>query len=292
VVLCGESGTGKELLAQAIHAASSRRDGPFVAVNCGAIPATLAEAELFGYEPGAFTGGRREGSPGRFEDADGGTLFLDEVVELCPSAQTALLRVLQESEVVRLGGSAPRRTDVRVVVASNKPLEGEIAAGRFRRDLYYRLNVLSIAVPPLRERGDDVVLLARAFLEEAQAQVGRSGLSFAGDTIEALRAHTWPGNVRELKNVILRAAATSPHDQLRREDLLIDVPVRAPDAVRPERPKPVRESLLQSAREALIAALDACDWNIARAAAELGISRMTLYRRLVKHGVTRLDRLS
>ncbi|MGE5048833.1 MAG: sigma-54-dependent Fis family transcriptional regulator [Deltaproteobacteria bacterium] len=295
VVLSGESGTGKELLAQAIHAASSRRDGPFVAVNCGAIPATLAEAELFGYEPGAFTGGRREGSPGRFEDADGGTLFLDEVVELCPSAQTALLRVLQESEVVRLGGSSPRRTDVRVVVATNKPLDGEIAAGRFRRDLYYRLNVLSIAVPPLRERGDDVVLLARAFLEEAEAQVGRSGLSFAAEAIDSLRAHTWPGNVRELKNVILRAAATAPFEQLRREDLLIDVPVvpvRAPDAVRPERPKPVRESLLQSAREALIAALDACDWNIARAAAELGISRMTLYRRLVKYGVTRLDRLS
>ncbi|HEY6908954.1 MAG TPA: sigma-54-dependent Fis family transcriptional regulator [Myxococcales bacterium] len=292
VVLSGESGTGKELLAQAIHAASSRREGPFVAVNCGAIPVTLAEAELFGYEPGAFTGGRREGSPGRFEDADGGTLFLDEVADLCPTAQTALLRVLQEGEVVRLGGGAPRRTDVRVVVATNKPLMGEIAAGRFRRDLYYRLNVLSIAVPPLRERGDDVVLLARAFLAEAEAQVCRSGLSFDADTVEALRAHCWPGNVRELKNVILRAAATAPSDRLRPEDLLIDRGAGAPEQGPGERPEALRETRFQSEREALVAALSACDWNLARAAAGLGISRMTLYRHLAKYGVTRPDRLS
>jgi propionate catabolism operon transcriptional regulator len=149
VILFGESGTGKELFAQAIHSASGRRGGPFVAVNCGSIPAQLVEAELFGYESGTFTGARREGNPGKFEDADGGTLLLDEVSELPPQAQTALLRVLQEKEVVRLGGSLPRRVDVRIVAATNKPLEEEIAAGRFRRDLHYRLNVLSIAVPPL-----------------------------------------------------------------------------------------------------------------------------------------------
>src|SRR5512142_612190 len=156
VVLYGESGTGKELFAQAIHSASERRGERFVPVNCGSIPAQLIEAELFGYEAGTFTGARRNGNPGRFEDADGGTLFLDEVSELPPQAQTALLRVLQEREVVRLGGSTPRRVDIRVVAASNKSLAAAIRAGRFRPDLYFRLNVLAIPVTPLRERRADV----------------------------------------------------------------------------------------------------------------------------------------
>src|SRR5512142_486079 len=179
VVLYGESGTGKELFAQAIHCASDRRGQRFVPVNCGSIPAQLVEAELFGYESGTFTGARRDGNPGRFEDADGGTLFLDEVTELPLAAQTALLRVLQEREVVRLGGSVPRPVDVRVVAATNRPLEEELRAGRFRSDLYYRLNVLWIPVPALRERGDDVLVLARAFLEEADVE--RRGLTLTPD---------------------------------------------------------------------------------------------------------------
>src|SRR5512144_1143942 len=207
VVLYGESGTGKELFAQAIHSASERRGGRFVAVNCGSIPAQLVEAELFGYESGTFTGARREGNAGKFEDADGGTLFLDEVSELPLQAQTALLRVLQEKEVVRLGGSTPRRVDVRVIAASNKPLEEEIRSKRFRRDLFYRLNVFFIAVPPLRERGvEDLALLARVFLEEAAREVQRPGLTLAPAALAALHGHPWPGNVRELKNVLLRAA--------------------------------------------------------------------------------------
>jgi transcriptional regulator of acetoin/glycerol metabolism len=306
VILSGESGTGKELFAQAIHSASGRRGGPFVAVNCGSIPAQLVEAELFGYESGTFTGARREGNAGKFEDADGGTLFLDEVSELPPQAQTALLRVLQEKEVVRLGGSVPRRVDVRIVAATNKPLEEEIAAGRFRRDLHYRLNVLSIAVPPLRDRGDDVALLAHVFLAEAETEVGRRGLTLGEDAVTALGAHRWPGNVRELRNVILRAAAIAPREQISAADLLLEpappvAPVAQADAgapvapvARDRAPGPraplrgtLRETVLESEREALLAALDACEWNFARAAQQLGISRMTLYRRLHRCGISR-----
>jgi sigma-54 dependent transcriptional regulator, acetoin dehydrogenase operon transcriptional activator AcoR len=297
VLLCGESGTGKELFAQAIHTAGGRQGGPFVAVNCGSIPAQLVEAELFGYEAGTFTGARKEGAPGRFEDADGGTIFLDEVSELPPPAQTALLRVLQEKEVVRLGGSVPRPLDVRVVAATNKPLDEEMRARRFRRDLYYRLNVLSIAVPPLRERGPDVTTLAHVFLAEAEAEVGRRNLSLADDALAALVAHSWPGNVRELKNVLLRAAATAPAEVIRAGDLLLEEldrgPAHAPQpagrfAASPlDPPATLRETVLESERDALVAALDAAAWNFARAAQRLGISRMTLYRRLERCGISR-----
>ncbi|HTP27348.1 MAG TPA: sigma 54-interacting transcriptional regulator [Anaeromyxobacteraceae bacterium] len=234
VVLTGESGTGKELFAQSIHAASGRASGPFVAVNCGSIPPHLVEAELFGYEPGAFTGGKREGSSGRFEDADGGTLLLDEVSELASQAQTALLRLLQEREVVRIGGSAPRRVDVRIVAATNKRLEEEVLARRFRRDLYYRLNVLPIALPPLRERGGDISLLAQTFLAEAAKGLGRPTLAFDDDAVAALLAHRWPGNIRELKNVVLRAAATAPHLRLGARDLAFD-----PDLATTSREAPI-----------------------------------------------------
>jgi transcriptional regulator of acetoin/glycerol metabolism len=308
VVLSGESGTGKELFAHAIHAASDRQGGPFVAVNCGSIPAQLVEAELFGYEAGTFTGARPEGNPGKFEDADGGTLFLDEVSELPPQAQTALLRVLQEKEVVRLGGSTPRAVDVRIVAATNKPLDEEIASRRFRRDLHYRLNVLSISVPPLRDRGDDVELLALVFVSDAEREVNRRGLSLGEDALAALKAHRWPGNVRELRNVILRAAAVAARPRIEASDLLLDVvyPVappgtapcacdgaspaaRAPSAPpAPSAPRAtLREAVLQSEREALLAALEACEWNYARAAQRLGVSRMTLYRRLTRCGIAR-----
>jgi transcriptional regulator of acetoin/glycerol metabolism len=298
VLVFGESGTGKELFAHAIHSASSRQGGPFVAVNCGSLPASLVEAELFGYEAGTFTGARREGSAGKFEDADGGTLFLDEVSELPLQAQTALLRVLQEKEVVRLGGSTPRPVDVRIVAATNKPLDEEIAAKRFRRDLHYRLDVLSIAIPPLRDRGDDVELLAQVFLADAEREVGRRGLSLGEDAVAALRAHRWPGNVRELRNAILRAAAVAPTARISAADLLLDPspppsaapqgPPRDDGAPVPRPPRgTLREAVLESEREALLAALDACAWNFARAAQQLGVSRMTLYRRLGRCGIVR-----
>ncbi len=235
VVLQGESGTGKELFAQAIHSGSARVEGPFVPVNCGCIPGTLLEAELFGYEPGTFTGGRKEGNAGKFEEAEGGTLFLDEVTELPPQAQTALLRVLQESEVVRLGGSTPRRIDIRVIAASNKSLSEEVRAGRFRTDLFFRLNVLTISVPPLRERASDIAPLAHFFLREAEVQVGRNGLEFSEAASRALEAYAWPGNVRELRNAVLRAAATAPTPVVEAGDLPAEI-LREPVASDGRRP--------------------------------------------------------
>jgi len=286
VTLLGESGTGKELFAHAIHAASQRRDGPFVAVNCGSIPSDLVEAELFGYEAGTFTGGRSDGNAGRFEDANGGTLFLDEVSELSGPSQTALLRVLQEREVVRLGGSAPRRVDVRIIAATNRPLPEEIKARRFRRDLYYRLNVLSIEIPPLRDREEDLADLARTFLAEAQAELGREGLVLGGEALSALRAHRWPGNVRELKNVILRAVATASSSEIGPADLLLQDD-EAESGTVAWRNGTLAAEVGGAGRKALLEALNACGWNFSRAAGRLGISRMTLYRRLAQHGIAR-----
>jgi len=287
VVLTGESGSGKELLAQSIHAAGGRRSGPFVAVNCASIPEPLVEAELFGYEPGAFTGATRDGKPGRFEDADGGTLFLDEVSELPLAAQSALLRVLQEREVVRIGSGQARPVDVRVVAATNKPLEAQVHGGLFRRDLYYRLNVLPIHVPSLRERHDDVTLLAEAFLSAAELEVGRAGLTLAPDAMEALRAHPWPGNVRELKNVILRAAATAPTTVLRAEDLVLEHWDDGPERIAPPRvgPRGPTRQAHQLDRAGLLSTIESCGGSFTRAAAALGISRMTLYRWAHKHGI-------
>lgn len=285
VLVSGESGTGKELFAQSIHGSSKRAQGPFVAVNCGSIPAELVEAELFGYEPGAFTGARREGSSGRLASADGGTLFLDEVSELPASAQTALLRALQEREVQRLGSCTPRPIDVRVIAATNKPLEEEIRSGRFRSDLYYRLNVLPIAIPPLRERTGDVAVLARAFVAEARVELQRDDLEMAPDAIDALSARRWPGNIRELRNVILRASATSDGPVITRQELLFDdcdLETRPAAATAPR----VRD-VHQVEREAVIEAIAACEGNLASAARQLGISRMTLYRWMARYGIKR-----
>jgi len=282
VVLFGESGTGKELFAQAIHGASARASGPFVAVNCGSIPAPLLEAELFGYEAGAFTGGRKDGNAGKFEEASGGTLFLDEVSELSPQGQTALLRVLQEREIVRLGGSAPRKVDVRIVAATNRELRGEVAARRFRQDLYYRLDVLSLSIPPLRQRVEDIPLLAQAFLEQAEAEVGRSGLSLSDEAVAALQGFSWPGNVRQLQNVVLRAAAMATGPEIRASHLPPEISRGATDV-----PRTTPAAVDGPDQQALSALLARHGWNVARAAAGLGVSRMTLYRRMQRLGVER-----
>src|SRR5262249_47339722 len=199
VLLTGESGTGKELVARAIHYASPRADGPFVAVNCAALPDTLLESELFGHERGAFTGADRQ-RPGRFERAAGGTLFLDEVGELSQAAQAKLLRVLQEREFERVGGTATLRADVRVIAATNRDLAAAVAAGRFREDLFYRLDVVTVHLPPLRERGDDVLLLADHFVRAIGARMGKGEPGLSRDAQEALLAHGWPGNIPELAN--------------------------------------------------------------------------------------------
>ncbi|MBI5548827.1 MAG: sigma-54-dependent Fis family transcriptional regulator, partial [Deltaproteobacteria bacterium] len=233
-------------------------------------------------------GARREGNTGRFEDADGGTLFLDEVSELPLAAQTALLRVLQEGEIVRLGCSMPRRVDVRVIAATNRALEEEIRAGRFRSDLYYRLNVLAVLVPPLRSRGEDVLLLAQAFLADTEA--GRRGSTFSAQAIAALQAHSWPGNVRELKNVILRAATISSGSTIGPEDLGLGAPASGPPSGEghPSSGEGLRDKVSSLERSAVLEALESCRWNYAQAARQLGISRMTLYRWARKYGISRV----
>ena len=222
VLISGESGTGKELVARAIHARSDRRDRPFVAINCGAIPENLLESELFGHVKGAFTGAV-SGKEGLFETADGGTLLLDEVGELPASLQVKLLRVLQERTIRRVGGTSDRRVDVRILAATNRRLEQEVAGGRFREDLYYRLNVIQIALPPLRERREDIPLLVQHFVEKYARELGKPIRGVGAAAAERLLAYPYPGNVRELENAIERAVALSRDGEI------------GPDALPPQR---------------------------------------------------------
>ena len=274
VLLEGESGTGKEVFAQGIHAAGVRASGPFVAVNCAALPHELVESELFGYVGGAFTGARREGQSGKFEAAQGGTIFLDEVADLPPAAQAALLRVLQEGEITPVGSAHSRPVDVRVIAATNRDLAAAVTAGRFRADVYYRLNVIGISLPPLRERPEDVPELAMRFLDEAAADMGRVAPTLTTEMVVMLRAQRWPGNVRELKNLMRRVVAlgvgalSSPLAPAYREDA---APV-------------VDESQGTRGRAALIAAVRESR-TMDEAAKRLGVTRSTLYRRMAAAGL-------
>ncbi len=291
VLLLGESGTGKELFAQGMHLASGRRDGPFVPVNCAAIPEDLLESELFGYEEGAFTGARRSGKPGMFEMAHDGTIFLDEIGELPLHLQARLLRVLQEREVMHVGGDETVRINARVICATNRDLAGEVAEGRFREDLYYRCNVLQIAIPPLRARGEDVLHLARTFLERHPA--GRRP-DAASVMVEAVRkelcGYSWPGNVRELESCMERLALSMelfPERSPQEHFACVFRPTVSAKG-RPARNvgdvRPLRESLEEAEREILRRALARCAGDAARAAKLLGIGRTTLWRKLQKGG--------
>ncbi len=292
VLLTGESGTGKELVAQAIHYASRRADGPCVAINCAALPEALIESELFGHERGAFTGADKQ-KPGRVELAAGGTLFLDEVGELAASVQAKLLRVLQEREFQRVGGTATLKADFRLIVATNRNLTDAMAHGQFREDLYYRLSVFPIHLPPLRERGEDVVLLAREFVHRLGERMGKGEPGLSGDARGLLLTHPWPGNIRELQNAIERALIVSDGGLITADQLGLARP-RLPsgEASLPGVPTPsgvatqdAAATLQELERRAIADALAKAKGNKTAAAAALGLTRMRLYTKLKQLGL-------
>ena len=286
VLIRGESGTGKELVARALHDLGPRSEGPFVAVNCAAIPETLLESELFGHERGAFTDAREQ-RIGRFEAAGGGTLFLDEVGEIAPAMQGKLLRALQERVIERLGGAHPIPVDVRIVAATNRDLEASIQAGEFRSDLYYRINVVPLTIPPLRQRREDIPLLAEHVLARISTEAGRGKMSLAPEATELFQGYAWPGNVRELENAIERAAALSDRDELQAADLPEVVVEGARMATLGEQVRAGRlgfdEAVARFESELLREALESSGWNQTQAAAQLGITRRQLKLKIDRH---------
>ncbi|MCW8140336.1 MAG: sigma 54-interacting transcriptional regulator, partial [Planctomycetota bacterium] len=283
VLVTGESGTGKELVARAVHEHSGRAGGPFVAINCAALTDSLLEAELFGYERGAFTGAASVGKKGLFEVAAGGTMFLDEIGEMALPLQAKLLRVLQERTIKRVGGLSELPVDVRIVASTNRDLEVEVAEGRFRKDLYYRLNVLNVVMPPLRDRGADVELLAQHFLKTLSLELGRTLDGFAPEALDLMRAYAWPGNVRELRNVVEHAAIVARGPRIEPCDLgLATGRPRAPTGLVIELP----DLRLETMERVLIRrALEAASGQKTRAAELLGINRATLYNKLKLYGL-------
>jgi DNA-binding NtrC family response regulator len=284
VLVTGESGTGKELVARAIHRASGRAGGPFVAVNCAAIPEDLLESELFGHERGAFTGAvaRRVG---RFERANRGTLFLDEIGDMSLVLQAKILRALQEREIERLGGEERIRVDVRVVAATHRELEARIRDGEFREDLYYRLAVVRLHLAPLRERPEDVRELALHYAARFAAEYGRAVRWLSEAALERRVAHRWPGNVRELRNVMERAVLTAPGDTLRAADVTLDAPRAPAVAGDVEEGYPPTLSLAEVERRHLARVLERVDGQVGRAAEVLGVHRNTVARKLREHGL-------
>src|SRR5438477_5864926 len=280
VLLLGESGTGKEMAALAIHRRSQRKDGRFLPINCNAIPENLLESELFGHEKGSFTGATMQ-RIGLVETATGGTLFLDEIGELPPNIQVKLLRFLQEQRFQRVGGRLELASDARVIAATNADLKAGIEAGTFREDLYFRLAVLVIRLPPLRERGDDAMSLAQEFLQRYAAQNGRSNVTFAPEALRAINKHRWPGNVRELQNRIKRAVIMADSRRITERDLELDATEGMSGSATL---KEARESI---EREMVQRALKRNLGRISSAAAELGISRPTLYELMDKLGISR-----
>ena len=287
VLISGESGTGKELVARAIHDQGDRDDKPFVAVNCAAIPENLLESELFGHVRGAFTGAVQN-KAGLFETADGGTLFLDEVSELSPGLQVKLLRAIQDKSIRRVGGTGDRRVDVRLLAATNRRLEDEVAAGRFREDLYYRLNVIQIALPPLRERTEDIPLLVQHFVDKYRAEFGKAVSGTSDEALRALLAYPFPGNVRELENVIERAVALARVEVIERDALAPNVlspPHAACEARIPAQGADLEGMLAAYERGLLLEALGRSGGIKKRAAQLLGVSFRSFRYRLEKLGL-------
>jgi transcriptional regulator of acetoin/glycerol metabolism len=298
VLLHGETGSGKEIFSQSIHNSSARAEGPFVAINCAAIPRELITTELFGYEGGAFTGADRQGRAGKFEQAHEGTLFLDEIGDMPLDLQASLLRAIETHTIVRIGGQRAISVDVRIIVATHKDLREEVRRGAFRSDLYYRLHVLSIHLPSLRERSEDIPLLIYHFLQRQSRIRGRS-LTITSAAVEALQSYNWPGNVRELENMLERVSYLIPQSTITLNDLPIDVLQTPPRAMTMESQSPqqpagssaevsggvLKESSINAEMQAILAAYHASDRQMARTAALLGINRTTLWRKMLKYGL-------
>lgn len=287
VLLLGESGTGKELFAHAIHAASARHRGPFIRVNCSAIPEELLESELFGYEEGAFTGAKRGGKPGKFLLADGGTIFLDEIGDLPLAMQAKLLRVLQEKEIEPLGSVRLRKVDVRIIAATHRDLEKMVEAGEFRQDLFYRLHVIPILIPPLRERIGDIPLLTSAILISLFEELGISSKEVDEEVMHLFRHYHWPGNVRELYNVLERSVVVSEGNRIEVGDLplyLLDVHERQEDG----EVKPLAAAVREAEISMIEKALKKAGGNKAEAAKRLGIHRANLYRKMARYGMAEM----
>ncbi len=282
VLLLGDSGTGKELMARAVHRLSPRREGPFIAINCAAIPDALLESELFGHEKGAFTGAVRQ-TKGKIELASRGTLFLDEIGDMPMALQAKLLRFIQERVIERVGGREPITVDVRIVSATHRKLDDRIVQGEFREDLFYRLSEITIQIPPLRERDDDVILLARHFVDACCRKQGLRRLDLAPDALVALRQHAWPGNVRELENRIKRAVILAEGGTLTATDMDLKVPEAAVAAA--VGTFSLRRAREEAEREALLHALADAAGNLSAAAKLLGVSRPTIYNLLRQHNV-------
>ena len=288
VLVCGETGVGKEVIARMVHDASPRASGPFVAVNCGALPEALAESELFGHEPGAFTGAT-SAKVGLFESAHGGTLFLDEVAELTPALQIKLLRVVEDRKVARLGGVTPRTVDVRLVSATHGDLPALVRAGRFRQDLWFRLNGMTLTVPPLRSRRVEIAPLARLFAARCAWAMGQTAPRLSPAVIARLERFDWPGNVRELRNVVERAVVLASSEPLEMKHLLLD---EADAGSSSSAPAPAESATLRGDLDAIekqriLDALTRADGNQTKAATLLGMPRRTLVTRLSEYGITR-----
>jgi transcriptional regulator with GAF, ATPase, and Fis domain len=289
VLLQGETGVGKELFATEVHTRSLRGSGPFLTINCAALPESTLEAELFGHEKGAFTGAVAA-KPGLFEAAEGGTLFLDEIAELPRSVQAKLLRVVENREVLRMGSVKPRVIDVRLVTATNRDLAALSEADQFRSDLFYRLNGVTLTLPPLRQRKGDIVPLATHFLERACARQGRPALRLSGDAASALEAHEWPGNVRELRLAMERAAVLCQNAELSAVHLALPQkgqPAPAASTVARAAPSNLREQVESFEKQRVIDALDRSGGNQTRAAKLLGVSRGTLIAKIQAYGIER-----
>jgi two-component system, NtrC family, response regulator len=279
VLILGESGTGKELIARALHRLSPRQSKRFIAINCAAIPEQLLESELFGYEKGAYTGAVRT-TPGKIENANGGTLFLDEIGDMPLTLQSKLLRFLQQKVVERVGGREEISVDVRIVCATNQDLQALIASQRFRQDLYFRIGEISVRLPPLRERGADVIVLAHSFLRKFAAATGQSKRGFTDDALAALQAHAWPGNVRELENKVKSAMIVAEGAFITPADMGLSAPDGASSGLN------LKEVRARAERQAVMQALQTTAGNIARAAELLGVTRPTLYDLIERHGLT------